>query len=95
MSSGITRRTFVKGSLLTPLTGAIAASSTSAQSTTPDTATATNLPKGKIGHLEVSRLLLGGNLLTHYTHSRDLKYVYKLAARYNTQERILETLALA
>jgi len=53
------------------------------------------LPRGKIGPLEISRLLLGGNLLTHYTHSRDLRYVYRLAARYNTDEKILETLATA
>ncbi len=53
------------------------------------------LPRGRIGKLEVSRLLLGGNLLTHYTHSRDLKYVYSLAAHYNTDEKILETLAVA
>src|SRR5262249_27349456 len=39
--------------------------------------------------------ILGGNLLTHYTHSRDLKYVYSLAAHYNTDEKIMETLALA
>ena len=43
----------------------------------------------------MSRLILGGNLLTHYTHSRDLKYVYSLAAHYNTDEKILETLAKA
>ncbi|MHC4658292.1 MAG: hypothetical protein ACYS83_03830, partial [Planctomycetota bacterium] len=104
MSSQISRRTFIKGSLLTPLTGALTTSSGSPQSSTRGTATSANneplatessLPKGRIGHLEVSRLLLGGNLLTHYTHSRDLKYVYNLAARYNTQEKILETLALA
>jgi hypothetical protein len=53
------------------------------------------LPKGKLGKLEVSRLILGGNLLTHYTHSRDLAYVYRLAAQYNTDEKIMETLALA
>ncbi len=53
------------------------------------------LPKGKIGDLEISRLLLGGNLLTHYTHSRDLRYVNSLAAHYNTGEKILDTLALA
>ena len=40
-------------------------------------------------------MLLGGNLLTHYTHSRDLRYVYTLAARYNTKEKIFETMALA
>lgn len=53
------------------------------------------LPRARIGKLELSRLILGGNLLTHYTHSRDLKYVYNLAAHYNTDEKIMETLALA
>ena len=53
------------------------------------------LPKGEIRKLKVGRLLLGGNLLTHYTHSRDLKYVYNLARHYNTEEKLLETLALA
>ena len=50
---------------------------------------------GKIGDLTISRMLLGGNLLTHYTHSRDLKYVYNLTAAYNTEEKIHETMALA
>lgn len=53
------------------------------------------MPMGKIGKLEVSRLILGGNLLTHFTHSRDLRYVKTLAAHYNSDEKILETLALA
>ena len=58
-------------------------------------APATDLPKGRIGELSVSRLLLGGNLLTHFTHSRDLKYVYNLTAHYNTEEKIHETMAIA
>lgn len=45
--------------------------------------------------LTIGRMLLGGNLLTHYTHSRDLRYVYTLAARYNTKEKIFETMALS
>lgn len=53
------------------------------------------LPQGKIGGMQVSRLLLGGNLLTHFTHSRDLKYVYDLCAHYNTDDKIIETMALA
>lgn len=53
------------------------------------------LPQGKIGGLSVSRILLGGNLLTHYTHSRDLKYVYNLCAHYNTDQKIMETMALS
>ena len=59
------------------------------------TAPANALPMGQIGKLKVSRMLLGGNLLTHYTHSRDLQYVYPLAAHYNTDEKIMETLAVA
>lgn len=50
---------------------------------------------GQIGDLKISRILLGGNLLNHFTHSRDLKYVYNLTAHYNTDERIFETMALA
>ena len=53
------------------------------------------LPTGTIGGLKVSRMLLGGNLLTHFTHSRDLNYVYNLTAHYNTEAKILETLAVA
>ncbi len=53
------------------------------------------MPQGKIGELTFSRMILGGNLLTHYTHSRDLKYVYSLTEHYNTDEKIMETLALA
>ncbi len=53
------------------------------------------LPQGKIADLSIGRVLLGGNLLTHYTHSRDLKYVYNLCAHYNTDEKIIETMALA
>jgi hypothetical protein len=50
---------------------------------------------GRIGRLNVTRLLLGGNLLTHVTHSRDLRYVGRLAAHYNTEAKIRETLAAA
>lgn len=98
MNAKITRRSFVKGTLLSSATLALTLDAR-AQSKAPESAAAVpaqnGLPKGKIGKLEVSRLILGGNLLTHFTHSRDLKYVYSLAARYNTDEKIMETLALA
>jgi hypothetical protein len=102
MSQELTRRNFVKGSLLTSAglalamgeagrAGAAEAPANPAGAPAPKDA----LPKGKIGKLEVSRILLGGNLLTHFTHSRDLRYVYALAAHYNTDAKILETLAVA
>jgi len=86
------RREFVKGSLLTGAAIAMARESSGADS---PPAAAPGLPRGKIGKLEISRLILGGNLLTHFTHSRDLQYVYSLAAHYNTDEKIMETLAVA
>lgn len=102
MSSKLNRRTFVRDSLLGSAAvtwgmtraGNAASSSVAEKPNNPEPA-AGPLPKGKIGKLEVSRLILGGNLLTHYTHSRDLKYVYNLAAHYNTDEKIMETLAIA
>jgi hypothetical protein len=83
MDERSTRRQFVGGALTT-------AAAASAAATPQD-----RLPKGEIGKLQISRLLLGGNLLTRYTHSRDLKYVYSLARAYNTDEKLLATLALA
>lgn len=53
------------------------------------------LPQGKIVGVEFSRLILGGNLMGGYAHSRDLAYVAALMQRYNTDAKILETLELA
>lgn len=51
-------------------------------------------PTGKIGDLEVSRLICGGNLLAGFAHSRDLIYVSKLLRTYFTDEKIWETFRL-
>ncbi len=88
------RRTFIKRSMLTSA-GVSLALNAAGEPDGSKKEQGDRLPRGKIKDLEVSRVLLGGNLLTHYTHSRDLKYVYKLTANYNTDEKILETLALA
>ncbi|KAF0239284.1 MAG: DoxX family [Prolixibacteraceae bacterium] len=53
------------------------------------------LPKGKIGGHEFSRLILGGNLIGGWAHSRDLIYVPSLFRAYNTEKKIFETLILA
>ncbi len=53
------------------------------------------LQKGKIGALEFSRLILGGNLIGGYAHSRDLAYVSALMRRYNTDAKIVETFEIA
>jgi len=106
MSRSLDRRDFIKKSLLTPAAGALAmhntqnrvmaggaAGQSGAAQKMP--ASEAELPMGRIKDLKISRILLGGNLLTHFTHSRDLKYVYNLTAHYNTEEKIFETMALA
>ncbi len=92
VSEKVSRRTFVAQSIAA---SSIAALGARAAASPPAAGAADALPCGKIGDLSVSRVLLGGNLLTHYTHSRDLQYVYNLAAHYNTDAKILETLAVA
>jgi len=50
------------------------------------------LPKGKIGNLEVSRLILGCNLIGGWAHARDLLYANQLFRQYNSESKIFETL---
>ena len=52
------------------------------------------LPKGKIGGFELSRLCMGGNLIGGWSHARDLLYVDQLFKAYNTERKIFETLML-
>jgi hypothetical protein len=72
----------------------------SRKATTPTTSVAPAykgdpLPRGRIRGLEVSRLILGGNLIGGWAHSRDLMYVSSLLRAYNTEPKVFETLRLA
>jgi len=53
------------------------------------------LPKGMLGNMESSKLILGGNLLSGFVHSRDLIYVSSLVLNYHQKDRIFRTLMLA
>ncbi|HNX57248.1 MAG TPA: DoxX family protein, partial [Prolixibacteraceae bacterium] len=53
------------------------------------------LPKGKIGKHEISRLVAGGNLIGGWSHARDLIYADTLFKAYNTEQKVYETLMLA
>ena len=53
------------------------------------------LPKGKIGKHEISRLIAGGNLIGGWSHARDLIYADTLFKAYNTEQKVYETLMLA
>ncbi|MBN2272193.1 MAG: hypothetical protein JXN61_16390, partial [Sedimentisphaerales bacterium] len=50
-----------------------------------------DLPKGRIGKLEISRIICGGNLINGFAHARDLIYVSQLLRNYFTDEKIMET----
>ena len=99
----ISRRDFVRKSLLAGATTTAAISleekTLLAQQPAPKNkllpATRGTLPSGKIGKLEVSRLILGGNLISGFAHSRELMYVSKLLLNYFTPEKVLDTLELA
>jgi hypothetical protein len=53
------------------------------------------MPTGKIGSATISRLIIGGNQFSGWSHSRDLKYLRDLFKAYATEKKILETLRLA
>jgi len=95
MERHISRRDFVKSSLLA--SAAIPLSVSTTESSAPAAENPSEpeaFPKGRIGNLEISRLIMGGNLIAGWAHSRDLPYVSTLMRRYNTPKKIRETLEL-
>lgn len=102
MDPSLKRRTFLKSSVAsvaglgfedTILQTHLAQAEPEKLATAPATAPAP-FPKGKIGDLEISRVICGGNLISGYAHSRDLMYVSPLLEHYFTDERIFETFRL-
>ena len=53
------------------------------------------VPSGVIGGKQISRVILGGNIICGFAHSRDLIYVSSLVRAYHTPDKIFETLMLA
>lgn len=51
--------------------------------------------KGRIGNVEISRLILGGNPIGGWLHSRDLSYVSALAKAYLTDGKKMEIFQMA
>ena len=54
-----------------------------------------DMPMGKIGDIEIGRLVCGGNLISGFAHSRDLIYVSPLLKHYFTDDKVMETLQLS
>ena len=53
------------------------------------------IPVAKIKGLEVSRVIMGGNLFGGWAHSRDLVYVSELVKAYHTDDKVFQTLQMA
>ena len=102
-SSPVSRRDFLGNSVAALAAGgtalATAAEATAAAQpgppANPPPPHPTGMPYGMIGKVKISRLMLGGNLVTGCMHCRDLKYVPELFRAYVTEEKIFETFKLA
>jgi uncharacterized membrane protein YphA (DoxX/SURF4 family) len=53
------------------------------------------IPQGKLGDMNISRVIMGCNLMSGYAHARDLIYANTLFKAYNTEQKVLETFHLA
>jgi hypothetical protein len=94
MSRNLNRRQFFKKSLATSV-AVVSASGPQKKTLSAVKRTPTDLPMGQIGKVRISRLIIGGNQFSGWSHSRDLKYLRDLFKAYSTDERIMETLQLA
>jgi hypothetical protein len=102
-STRVSRRDFLSGSVAAAgaigLAGAggmaLAAAPAPGAEAKPPAADAKRVPCGTLGKARIGRMLLGGNLISGCTHSRDLKYVERLFQAYMVPEKILETMKLA
>jgi hypothetical protein len=56
------------------------------------TADPKSMPSAQIGGLSLSRLISGSNLISPNMHARDLLYMNTLAGRYNTEQKVIDTL---
>ena len=52
------------------------------------------VPKAKIKDVELSRVIMGGNLMNGFAHARDLIYVSSLIKAYHEEWRVFQTLRL-
>src|SRR5450759_2665450 len=98
MTRHLSRRDFVKCSLLAsvaiPLTLRAQPGTDASSVPAGGKSESQTLPKGRIGKLEFTRLIMGGNLIAGYAHARQLSYVSTLMCQYNTPQKIRQTIEL-
>jgi len=101
MAGHLNRRQLLKKSLIssaavTTATGfprtARSAATAKSSAVTEQKEPANAFPTGRIGNVQISRLIIGGNQFSGWSHSRDLSYLRDLFLAYSTEEKIMETL---
>ena len=101
MAGHLNRRQLLKKSLIssaavTTATGfprtARSAATAKSSAVTEQKEPANAFPTGRIGNVQISRLIIGGNQFSGWSHSRDLSYLRELFLAYSTEEKIMETL---
>jgi uncharacterized membrane protein YphA (DoxX/SURF4 family) len=63
--------------------------------TVPSTVIKYKDKNGNPAEFTLSRIIMGGNLVGGWAHARDLIYVSKLVKTYHTDEKVMQTMALA
>jgi len=103
MSKKMNRRSFVKKSALASAVSLVglsfqerglSASGSSKEASPVAKPSNADLPMGRIGQVNISKLIIGSNLFGGGAHSRDLRYVGDLLEHYFTHEKIMDTLQL-
>src|SRR6476659_9883280 len=100
MSTPLSRRAFVASTLASSAAVSLGlrAQPESGKETAPNqpqpAPVSSAIPAGNIAGQPFSRLMMGGNLIGGWAHSRDLSYVSMLMRRYNTPSKVRETLEL-
>ena len=101
MTKQFNRRQFFKKSLITsaavtsasgfPQT-ALSAAAAKSSAVLDRQKSVSAFPTGRIGNVRISRLIIGGNQFSGWSHSRDLAYLRDLFLAYSTEKKIMETL---
>jgi len=87
MSQDLNHSQFLTKSAVVPAAAALASAKALA-------GRAGNLPMGKIGNVSISRIIIGGNQFSGWSHSRDLPYLRDLFLAYSSAGRAMDTLEL-
>lgn len=91
MSRNPSRRSFLKSSLVAAATARAVETVAAGPPPVMPALAEKGMPMGKLGKLKVSRLFIGCNQVSGYSHARDLRYVPGLMRAYMTDTKVLDT----